>query len=233
MASAHDDDEDHSSMVFAHGGEVDTYDSDTASIASIKLSSKGSSPRDSTVSPSHTTVHESSTKSPIPQYFDFSSYKAIRRNPSNVVASEPFSSSPPPPLHQQRREPEDVSEKTSIIGDTSSPVFDTDVESHETRETSVSPTPDQSMGSSFTQVPSAMAMSYPPPPLGVVDPEVESTTSSLSYARKDRPESLIIDLKSGPLILGVALVDFNHLVVHPLLSSSQYTNRVQFRSDHK
>ena len=39
----------------------------------------------------------------------------------------------------------------------------------------------------------------------------ETTTSS--YSKKARPESLLPDPPKGPLVLGVALVDFNHQVM--------------------
>ena len=37
-------------------------------------------------------------------------------------------------------------------------------------------------------------------------------TSTSSYSRKARPESLLVDLSNGPLVLGIGLVDFNHQV---------------------
>jgi hypothetical protein len=37
-------------------------------------------------------------------------------------------------------------------------------------------------------------------------------TSSSSYSKKVRPESLLMDPPKGPLVLGIALVDFNHQV---------------------
>ena len=37
-------------------------------------------------------------------------------------------------------------------------------------------------------------------------------TSNSSYSRKARPESLLVDPSNGPLVLGIALVDFNHQV---------------------
>lgn len=37
-------------------------------------------------------------------------------------------------------------------------------------------------------------------------------TSTSSYSRKARPESLLMDPSNGPLVLGIALVDFNHQV---------------------
>lgn len=54
---------------------------------------------------------------------------------------------------------------------------------------------------------------YPPTP-----PSREDAMSISSYAsgssRKTRPESLIVVPTAAPLVLGIALVDFNHLVLH-------------------
>jgi hypothetical protein len=38
-------------------------------------------------------------------------------------------------------------------------------------------------------------------------------TTASSYSKRARPESLLPDLPKGPLVLGVALVDFNHQVM--------------------
>lgn len=55
-----------------------------------------------------------------------------------------------------------------------------------------------------------------PPPLPTYPPPSNDTDSIASFAsgssRKARPESLLMDPPTGPLVLGVALVDFNHLV---------------------
>ncbi|KAF7794172.1 hypothetical protein EIP86_005303 [Pleurotus ostreatoroseus] len=60
--------------------------------------------------------------------------------------------------------------------------------------------------------------SYPPPPRQAADPgprgsvaSFASGSSALSYSKKVRPESMLIKT-TGPLVLGIALVDFNHLV---------------------
>ena len=45
-----------------------------------------------------------------------------------------------------------------------------------------------------------------------------ATSSTSSYSKKVRPESLLIDPPMGPLILGIALVDFNHQVRSLFLS---------------
>ncbi|PSR70819.1 hypothetical protein PHLCEN_2v13260 [Hermanssonia centrifuga] len=55
--------------------------------------------------------------------------------------------------------------------------------------------------------------SYPPPPIQTPDPRksIASFASGSSYSKKVRPESMLVTHK-GPLVLGIALVDFNHLV---------------------
>ncbi|KZT27431.1 hypothetical protein NEOLEDRAFT_1060681 [Neolentinus lepideus HHB14362 ss-1] len=55
---------------------------------------------------------------------------------------------------------------------------------------------------------------YPPPPLPSAggDSVTSFSSRSSSYSKKARPESTIFEATAGPLILGIALVDFNHLV---------------------
>jgi len=71
--------------------------------------------------------------------------------------------------------------------------------------TSVSPTSNSDAPTEFK------SPTYPPTP-----PNRDDTMSISSFAstssRKARPESLIIAPTNDPLVLGVALVDFNHLV---------------------
>ena len=82
-----------------------------------------------------------------------------------------------------------------------------DVSRHlvETSQASMSPT-------SISDAPKEFkSPTYPPTP-----PNRDDTMSISSFAstssRKARPESLIIAPTNDPLVLGVALVDFNHLV---------------------
>ncbi|KLO05626.1 hypothetical protein SCHPADRAFT_1002797 [Schizopora paradoxa] len=52
-----------------------------------------------------------------------------------------------------------------------------------------------------------------PPKAFRMDSDASSTASlSSSSSRKERPESCLMELPKGPLVPGVALVDFNHLV---------------------
>jgi hypothetical protein len=65
-----------------------------------------------------------------------------------------------------------------------------------------------------------MTATYPPTPniMGGITPraDTDSITSfasgSTNYSRKARPESTLVHHHDGPLVLGIALVDFNHLV---------------------
>lgn len=52
---------------------------------------------------------------------------------------------------------------------------------------------------------------------------VTSVTSSVSVAKKVRPESVVIDPGSAKLILGLAVVDFNHIVSIPFEMMSHLT----------
>ena len=66
-----------------------------------------------------------------------------------------------------------------------------------------------------TPLPAALERnSYPPAqPWSPGRSSVASlATSTSSYSKKVRPESLLIDPPKGPLVLGIALVDFNHQV---------------------
>lgn len=55
------------------------------------------------------------------------------------------------------------------------------------------------------------------PPAQIKSPGTSSVasfeTTTSSYSKKARPESLLPDPPKGPLVLGVALVDFNHQVM--------------------
>ncbi|KAF9220929.1 hypothetical protein BS17DRAFT_786226 [Gyrodon lividus] len=53
---------------------------------------------------------------------------------------------------------------------------------------------------------------YPPTPSsGATDAESFASAAS-TYSRKARPESMLLQPPEGPLVLGIALVDFNHMV---------------------
>ncbi|KAI0317619.1 transport protein Avl9-domain-containing protein [Amylostereum chailletii] len=61
---------------------------------------------------------------------------------------------------------------------------------------------------------SASTATYPPPPIQGTGRESVTSfgTSESSSSRKARPESVLVDGRAGPLVLGIALVDFNHQV---------------------
>lgn len=66
------------------------------------------------------------------------------------------------------------------------------------------------------------SMTYPPTPSSrTTDTESFSSVNS-SYSKKARPESMLLQPPEGPLVLGIALVDFNHLVsLHLYMNSSR------------
>ena len=73
----------------------------------------------------------------------------------------------------------------------------------DTPQTSVSPT------STFDGPKEFKSPTYPPTPR---DDAMSISSFASTSSRKARPESLIIAPTNDPMVLGVALVDFNHLV---------------------
>lgn len=56
------------------------------------------------------------------------------------------------------------------------------------------------------------AVTYPPTlSSGATDTD-SFTSAASSYSKKARPESMLLQPPEGPLVLGIALIDFNHLV---------------------
>lgn len=53
---------------------------------------------------------------------------------------------------------------------------------------------------------------YPPTPSSGATDTDSFTSAASSYSKKARPESMLLQPPEGPLVLGIALVDFNHLV---------------------
>jgi hypothetical protein len=87
-------------------------------------------------------------------------------------------------------------------------VFDTDAESSITRDTSQITTPVDQQSKAESRPTSYQIPSYPPQPLQI--PNAEGSPNSIG--KKTRPESLLVESTEGSVILGIALVDFNHLV---------------------
>ncbi|KII90891.1 hypothetical protein PLICRDRAFT_549534 [Plicaturopsis crispa FD-325 SS-3] len=58
----------------------------------------------------------------------------------------------------------------------------------------------------------ALPPTYPPVPSRGPPGDTGSVTSLASGASKARPESMLLEPPKGPLVLGIALVDFNHVV---------------------
>ena len=70
---------------------------------------------------------------------------------------------------------------------------------------------EERQATSMSPPPEFKPVTYPPSPPNRDDAMSVSSFASTS-SRKARPESLLITPTNDPLILGVALVDFNHLV---------------------
>jgi hypothetical protein len=68
--------------------------------------------------------------------------------------------------------------------------------------------------SSTPSIHTPTATTYPPTPPARDDTVSISSMTSTTSSRKARPESLLVNPPEGPLVLGIALVDFNHLVGH-------------------
>lgn len=56
------------------------------------------------------------------------------------------------------------------------------------------------------------AVTYPPTPSSGATDTDSFTSAASSYSKKARPESMLLQPPEGPLVLGIALIDFNHLV---------------------
>lgn len=92
--------------------------------------------------------------------------------------------------------------------------------------------------STFSQpeLPNTHTTSVTYPPTSSSDTtDVDSFTSAAStYSRKARPESMLLQPPHGPLVLGIALVDFNHLVRlvgHDIRSPCRSSTRLAPRSN--
>lgn len=173
-------------------------DNDTASAKSISLSSAPASARNSSAFAALSTPVR-----PNPHFFEFAAHDT------------------PPP-----GETELLSETDSLAGtSTTSNVLEHDADQLENRDSPISSATPSLLNyaskagpsdfpsrdtSESTSLKSSMETTYPPPSQASED-EVSRSDSP----RKARPESLLVDTMTGPLILGVALVDFNHLVSHP------------------
>ncbi|EJC97833.1 uncharacterized protein FOMMEDRAFT_114559 [Fomitiporia mediterranea MF3/22] len=98
-------------------------------------------------------------------------------------------------------------------------VHDTvETESTETREAAIlspsssSLSADETRRSSQTSV-TTSSIKYPPPQVKYSESDAASMVSyASSSSRKARPESMLVEPPIGPIVPGIALVDFNHLV---------------------
>lgn len=111
----------------------------------------------------------------------------------------------------------------------SNPFMDySDVEGIE--HTALRETPNSSAAPSIVDEPREFKpVTYPPSPPNR-DDAISITSFASTSSRKARPESLLINPTTEPLVLGVALVDFNHLV-RPLFRGSICILKIGSRLD--
>ncbi|KAF5344864.1 hypothetical protein D9758_011603 [Tetrapyrgos nigripes] len=164
----------------------DEDDGDTASQRSISLSSPSASPRNSTTSDSfkHSDLLTQLQPALFPSQSFPSSTKSSESKRESTVDTEISS------------EPDDVS-------------IDHTLGTEESPNSSVAPSVLEEFKGVDLEDTTVMPATYPPTILRSSSSDSSSTTS---MARKARPESVLLQPSQGNLILGIALVDFNHLV---------------------
>lgn len=80
-------------------------------------------------------------------------------------------------------------------------------------------TPDSSVHEEPKESDQFMPPTVYPPSMTSKDDRASISSLASGSSRKTRPESLLVPLPDGPIILGIALVDFNHLVRRNIRSS--------------
>jgi hypothetical protein len=83
-------------------------------------------------------------------------------------------------------------------------VYTTELESRKSLDSSTAP-------SVYDEPKTNLQPTYPPTQSMLERESVASFSSGSSYSRKERPESMLLIPPDGPLVLGIALVDFNHM----------------------
>ena len=213
--------------------DFDRSDGDTASQRSISLSSPPRSPRQSVqldTSFQNTEEEEHDDDSHLPVNVIRESLSFAQRDSHPFTLDTDFGS-------EQDAEGDDRSSFMRRLNDAETPLSSAapsihekeEEEEHQADEGHVAEDPEEERErdehpSALPSPPPSSRMSYPPPPLQKPDSSRESVASfasgSTSYSRKARPESMLVT-HPGPLILGIALVDFNHLV-RSSLSTQRY-----------
>ncbi|KAI0770101.1 transport protein Avl9-domain-containing protein [Fomes fomentarius] len=186
------DEDDHDDLHFSDG--------DTASAKSIALSSPPRSPRDSSslgVSQSNVPV-----VTPVTLVRQSLSLAGLsKRNTADTDASSPSS--------DLDGDGDDRSFFARKYEEGESPLSSVAPSMHEMEKPMSTPLP--------PSVPPSATLSSRPPSAGIhlksdTDSIASFGSASTSYSKKARPESLLVNPSKGQLVLGIALVDFNHLV---------------------
>lgn len=200
----HDDD---------HLDEPHYSDGDTASARSIALSSPPRSPRDSTslgVLP--------------PQEPIITPVTLVRQSLSLATLSKRHTTDTDTSSPASELDGDDRSFFARKYEDGESPLSSIAPSMHEFEKSLSTPLP-PSLPPSATFFVSSPPSSASFPSKSDRESVASFGSSSTSYSKKARPESLIVQPTKGPLVLGIALVDFNHVVRslavlfhHPILN---------------
>ncbi|KAI0715621.1 transport protein Avl9-domain-containing protein [Cerioporus squamosus] len=187
-----DDDDNHSEPHFSDG--------DTASAKSIALSSPPRSPRDSTAL-GVPQAHEPAVTPVTLVRQSLSLAGLTKRHTMETDASSPRS--------DVDGDGDDRSFFARRYEEGESPLSSVAPSMHEVEKPLATPLP--------PSLPPSATLSSRPPSAGVrlksdTDSIASFGSASTSYSKKARPESLLVQPTKGPLVLGIALVDFNHLV---------------------
>ena len=194
----------------AHDIEFDRSDGDTASQKSISLSSPAGSPRTSVQLDQALHGEEQHPEAPA-VFASVARQSLINRDSHPYTLDTDLSSEHDP-------DGDDRSSFMRRLNDT--PVSSAAPSLHEKEdEPAAEPPVDPEEVVAAAPPPSSppTKISYPPPPIQKPDPRqsvASFASGSTTYSKKARPESMLV-MHSGPLILGIALVDFNHLVRVP------------------
>ncbi|KAI0712430.1 transport protein Avl9-domain-containing protein [Earliella scabrosa] len=188
------DDDNHSEPHFSDG--------DTASAKSIALSSPPRSPRDST-SLGVSQAHEPAV-TPVTLVRQSLSLAGLAKR--NTTDSHTDASSPGSDLYGDG---DDRSFFARKYDEGESPLSSVAPSVHEMEKPMSTPLP--------PSIPPSATFSSRPPSAGLhlksdTDSIASFGSASTSYSKKARPESLLVQPTKGKLVLGIALVDFNHLV---------------------
>ncbi|OBZ69052.1 Late secretory pathway protein AVL9, partial [Grifola frondosa] len=184
-------------------------DGDTASQRSIALSSPPHSPRTSVVLSAHPLSDEPSPSAVTPVTLVRQGLSSLGPSKRDTVSTDVSSDI------DVDADGDDRSFFRQRLDEGESPISSVAPSVHEPEpepEKVVATPPPLPPSVSLSSRPSSTAFRLKSDTESVASFGSASTSASVRYSRKARPESLLVQPQIGPLVLGIALVDFNHLV---------------------